>query len=163
MVWQLWQLSLVLMWPGGLPPPAAVWQVTQAVAPMLAWRKGPADSVPGQHPGPDGIGFPAGEVRPHRAARAGHGGGRDGRLTAVAVAGVGAWETRTAILSREEWQPEPPQSWPAWWLGLSRTHSRVPLLVCHFMPYSWQLMHFIEVTTECFMTVPAKLVKTAAE
>ena len=163
-MWQLWQLSLVLMWPGGLPPPAAVWQLTQAVAPMLAWRKGPADSVPGSTPGPTALGSP-----PVRFGRT----GRPAPATAVvataalpapaAVAGVGVCETRAAILSREEWQPEPPQSWPAWWLGLSRTHSRVPLLVCHFMPYSWQLMHFIEVTTECFMTVPAKLVKTAAE
>src|SRR5215469_12877244 len=70
---------------------------------------------------------------------------------------------RTAYLSREVWQPEPPQSWPVWWLGLGRVHSVTPVLVFQVMPYSWQLSHFRAVTYACFMTVPEKLVNTVGE
>jgi hypothetical protein len=61
-------------------------------------------------------------------------------------------------LSRAEWQPEPPQSCPAWWLRPSRTHSRTPVLVFQVMPYSWQLMQVMDRTAACRMMVPAKVV-----
>src|SRR5256885_9275670 len=49
-----------------------------------------------------------------------------------------------------------PQSWlPLCPLG--RLH-KLPL-VFHVMPVSWQLLHVIEVTYACFMTVPENAVK----
>ena len=67
-------------------------------------------------------------------------------LVVLVTVVAGTCAGRIAILSRELWQPEPLQSCPAWWFGPSRTHSFLPALVFHFMPYSWQLMHFMEVT-----------------
>src|SRR5256885_5495679 len=53
-----------------------------------------------------------------------------------------------------------PQSWlPLCPLG--RLH-KLPL-VFHVMPVSWQLLHVIEVTYACFMTVPENAVNTDAE
>src|SRR5215470_11125819 len=43
---------------------------------------------------------------------------------------------RATYLSREVWHPDPPQSWPALWLGLGRVQSVTPVFVFHFMPYS---------------------------
>src|SRR5690348_16408316 len=52
-------------------------------------------------------------------------------------------------LSRDVWQPEPPQSWPLWWFGPSRTHSLTPVLVLQVIPYSWQLSQAFSRTGAC--------------
>ena len=122
MLWQLPQLVLVVIWSAGLPvAPVPLWQLAQSLPMRRVWLNGPTDGA---------------TVAATPAVLA--------RVCAppCAVTPPG----RTARLSRELWQPEPPQSWPGWWSAPSRTHSRTPVFVFHFMPSSWQLMHFMVVT-----------------
>ena len=102
-VWQVWQASELAMCPAGLPAPlAALWQLTQAVPSTLTWLN---PVVGGLSPGMlAGVPVVARSPVPVLA-----------RAPVVPVArvgvGVGVAAGRSASLSREEWQPEPPQSW----------------------------------------------------
>ena len=139
------------IWLALLPLPlAAVWQVTQAVPMTLAWLNGAAAGDPGVGsnavPGTVVAAIPGAAAAADGLPMA----GRAGAPRRAGTVGVGvvcrAVGDRTTYLSRELWHPEPPQSWPAWWLGLGRVHRGVPAFVFQVMPYSWQLSHFMAVT-----------------
>src|SRR6516162_2190706 len=108
------------MWLAGLPLPfAALWQVTQAVPATLAWLNAAADAAAtGVADAADPAAVAARAALPEGARATG-----PVRVGAVvpapplaAVVVLPCRETApraTNFVSREVWQPEPPQSWPA--------------------------------------------------
>jgi hypothetical protein len=128
-VWQLWQLLLLAMWLAGLPVLFdALWQVTHGVPATVAWLKGAvAGAVPDVRAefalasGP----FIKGAATAGADAAVGctsadavaatvpaRGAGVVPVRVGVVVVGEvrGLAGARIADLSRELWQPEPPQS-----------------------------------------------------
>src|SRR5438552_65387 len=104
------------MWVRGMPMACTeVWQVRQVCAAPAAGATTATVAVPARRAGPT----PVRGVTPVAG------------FVVVAVVDTVA-RGRTASLSRELWQPDPPQSWPVWW-PLGRVH-KLPL-VFHVMPF----------------------------